>query len=497
MSTNFTDMKTFLCLQNVVPRLYESPFTEPLNWEIKKDEVWSVMGKNGSGKTLFSQVICGQYNLIEGELHYPFFEKIKSDYLESGETDKMPHLKEFIKLVSFNSVYSIADFKEMYYQQRFNSMETEWSPSVEEFFTGYNLNPSGKYHDIFEILNIDKLLTRRLIQLSSGELRKLLIAKVLLEKPRMIIFDNPFIGLDASSCKQLDEAFYQLSKSDIQLIFLVPSPNDLPSATSHMLELADGKVMAAKECCFFKPELEKRLLNKTDISIDWSRFPQHAPTAYKIAVKMENIEIFYGKQVIAKGINWEIKKGEKWALLGPNGSGKSTLLSYIFADNPQAYSKKLTLFDRERGTGESIWDIKKRIGFTSSEMHLYYRENVSCLKVVESGFFDSIGLYRQCSAEQTQIAEYLLEVLKITHLKNRSFLNISSGEQRLVLFARSLVKNPELLILDEPFHGLDDENKNRCLQVVKLYCKQPDKSLIFVTHHQEEIPDSVDRYLKL
>jgi molybdate transport system ATP-binding protein len=231
--------------------------------------------------------------------------------------------------------------------------------------------------------------------------------------------------------------------------------------------------------------------------IDWENLPSIPESKEKEVVGMNNIEISYGKQIINNGIDWKIEKGQKWALMGPNGSGKSTLLSYIFADNPQAYSKNLTLFGYKRGTGESIWDIKKRIGFTSSEMHLYYRENVSCLKVVESGFFDSIGLYRNCTKEQTRIAAYFFEVLSINHLKERSFLKISAGEQRIVLFARSLVKNPELLILDEPFHGLDDENKQLCKQLVESYAKQTGKSLIFVTHCQEEIPNCVTHFLKL
>ena len=173
------------------------------------------------------------------------------------------------------------------------------------------------------------------------------------------------------------------------------------------------------------------------------------------------------------------------------------MLSYIFADNPQSYAKKLTLFDRRRGSGESIWEIKARIGFTSSEMHLYYRENVSCLSVVASGFFDSVGLYRKCTSAQTRVAEQMLELLQCAHLSNRPFLKISSGEQRLVLFARSLVKNPDLLILDEPFHGLDAQKKQLCRRVVESYCSQPDKSLIYVTHRREEIPQCVNRFMEL
>ncbi|MDR0873786.1 MAG: ATP-binding cassette domain-containing protein [Prevotellaceae bacterium] len=471
-------MKTFLELRNVLPLMHESPFHKPLNWTVNEGETWAVVGRNGSGKTLFADVVCGKYNLLQGEIRYPFFEKIKAE-------NPAERLKNHIKTVSFNSVYSIVDFREMYYQQRFNSAESEVSPPVADFFTEEEIS------SISPVFNTEKLLSRRIIQLSSGELRKLLIAKILLEKPRMIIFDNPFIGLDTASRGQLDELFRQMAERGIMLVFLVPSEKDIPSAVTQVFPFRHCGLVPQSPVSFCHSDESQNLLFDGGLRVK----PAMTETTpdYEVVAKMTDLNISYGKNIIAKNINWEVRKGEKWALLGANGSGKSTLLSYIFADNPQAYSKDIVLFDRRRGTGESIWDIKRRIGFTSSEMHLYYCENVPCLKVVESGFFDSIGLFRQCSEEQTRIAEQFFDLLEINHLKDKLFLRISSGEQRLVLFARSLVKNPEVLILDEPFHGLDDENRARCLQIVEDFGKQAGKTLIFVTHRAEEIPKCVDK----
>lgn len=172
---------------------------------------------------------------------------------------------------------------------------------------------------------------------------------------------------------------------------------------------------------------------------------------------MEHVSIKYGSRTILKELDWEVKNGEKWALFGPNGAGKSTLLSLIYADNPQSYANTLYLFDRKRGSGESIWDIKKRIGYVSPEMHLFYMENVPVLNIVGSGFFDSIGLFRKCTEQQQQVALAWMRVFGIEGLKERSFLTLSSGEQRLALLARAFVKDPDLIILDEPLHGLDGE----------------------------------------
>lgn len=463
----------------------DSPFVAPLSWEIRQGESWTVTGENGSGKSLLAEIITGRYALKSGCIEYHFLEELQK--LQSSDEPVLP--RNYIKIVHFNGVHSLAGFREAYYQQRFNQCESEDIPCVSELFS------DDEALQIISLLNINKLLNRRINQLSSGELRKLLIAKTLLEKPRMLIFDNPFIGLDVKAREQLNDVFMQLRSAGMHLLFLAPSQKDIPSCSTHILEMCQTRVVWQGRACDYSPALP---VEKVEIpEINWQRFPLSNATSSDEVVVMKNIKIAYGETVINDNINWIIKKGEKWALLGPNGSGKSTLLSYVFADNPQAYAKDLSLFGRRRGTGESIWDIKKRIGFTSSEMHLYYRQNVNCQAVVTSGFFDSIGLYRKVNEDQLHLAEYLFQLFNIEHLMERSFLKVSSGEQRLILFMRALIKNPELLILDEPFHGLDMKRKAFCTAVIESFCRQPGKTLIYVTHRREEIPTSVTRTIEL
>jgi len=484
-----TPMNPFLSLSNVIPRMVDNPFVVPIDWELQTGEVWSITGDNGSGKSLLAEIITGKHGLQQGKIDYLFLTALQHQF-----PDHLFHPWEKIRLVSFNAAYSLVDFRTLYYQQRFHQTETDDSPFVRDLVSLRDLDATITF-----ALQINTLLDKRLIQLSSGELRKLLIAKAMMDNPAMMIFDNPFIGLDTKSYTQLDELFTQMHQHGVPLLFLCPSKDEMPSCTTHVLTMNRCAIVDKAPIEAFSAQRKGIQLQTGIVPVNWSVFSVSAKQAadYDVAVKMEDVDIAYGKQLIRQGVNWAIRKGEKWALLGPNGSGKSTLLSYIFADNPQAYAKKMTLFDRRRGSGESIWEIKARIGFTSSEMHLYYRENVSCLSVVSSGFFDSIGLYRKCSEKQLQQAEQILETLACSHLKSRSFLKISSGEQRLVLFARALIKNPDLLILDEPFHGLDDGKKLLCRQIVEQYASQPDKTLIYVTHHRDEIPDCVGSFMEL
>ena len=175
----------------------------------------------------------------------------------------------------------------------------------------------------------------------------------------------------------------------------------------------------------------------------------------------------------------------------------STLLSLLCADNPQAYAQDISLFGRRRGTGESIWDIKRRIGYVSPEMHRSYVKDIPAVDIVASGFFDTIGLYRTPDDAQRAVCEQWMDAFGIRPLRDRSFLRLSSGEQRLLLLARAFVKDPDLLILDEPLHGLDCCNKERARAVISEFCRRPGKTMIYVTHYERELPDCINRRMEL
>lgn len=196
-------------------------------------------------------------------------------------------------------------------------------------------------------------------------------------------------------------------------------------------------------------------------------------------------------------MNWEVKQGERWALLGHNGAGKSTLLSLVNGDNPQAYANKITLFDRKRGTGESIWDIKKKIGFVSPEFFQYFPMESSCIEVIESGFYDTLGLFRRSDTINRNVAVRWTKLLGIDSLCNKLFKDVSASNQRLCLLARALVKNPPLLIFDEPCQGLDNSQQEQFKYLVDEICKQSNVTLVYVSHYQHEIPNSITHTIAL
>lgn len=481
----------FLTLDNVEPCMYGVKFNSKIDWKIKYGEQWAVVGANGAGKTLLADILLGRTAFRGNKIKYDFFEKKSEDF-------RLNHFPtECISKVCFESAYTLADYKNMYYQQRFSATENEVTPTVEEVLKKA-IATQEEFDMWVDRLNLKPLFPKRIIMLSSGELRRFLIANILIKKPDLLIFDNPFIGLDKDTCVSLNKFFSELAKFQ-QMIFVVPALNEIPDVVDHIMPVKDmafGPTVTREEFESNK-DLQDKLFEKREY--EKGDLPQTIldKPNYEVVMNMHNINISYPTRVLFKDLNWVIKKGEKWALSGPNGSGKSTLLSLLSADNPKAYAQDITLFDRRRGTGETIWDIKKRIGYISSEMHLYFHTDQTCLRIAASGFYDTIGLYRKCTEEQEAVTRKLLTLLGVGEVADKPYLKVSNGEQRLVLLARTLVKNPDLLILDEPLHGLDWQNKENARKVIELFCAQEDKTMIYVTHRREEIPSCVTKFFEL
>ena len=216
-----------------------------------------------------------------------------------------------------------------------------------------------------------------------------------------------------------------------------------------------------------------------------------------ILVDMRNVSVKYGNAPVLNNVNWTVRRHENWAIVGPNGSGKTTLLSLIAGDNPQAYANEIYLFGKRRGTGESIWDIKARIGMVSSEIQTLYRKEITASDIVASGIFDSIGLYRNLNSEHKRQVDKWIEFFRISHIANNIFTHLSFGERRMVLLARSMVKSPELLILDEPCQGLDQENRKLFMGLIEMIGRDTDTNLLYVTHYQDELPACINHVLTL
>jgi molybdate transport system ATP-binding protein len=367
-----------------------------------------------------------------------------------------------------------------------------------------------------DVLGIDYLLGRKIIHLSNGEARKVLIARALMQSPKLLILDDPLSGLDYSSRDTLQRAIDDLlAARSPQVLLITPRLEEIRPGITHILRVADCQVVdkgpkskslpaglpanrpADRQTETPQEEPGGQVHIESPASLQFPISTQEPVERYPILVDMKDTSILYGETQVLHSINWTMRQGENWAVLGPNGAGKTTLLSLILADNPQSYANEIALFGKRRGSGESIWNIKQKIGWVSPELQVYYQKETTCHNVVCSGLFDSIGLYKTCSPKQARVAKHWLSSLGIPDLADRPLGTVSAGEQRLVFLARALVKNPPLLILDEPCQGLDLSNRTRIIDLLDQLCLQTPVNLIFVTHHFDEMPQAITHVLKL
>ncbi len=487
-----------LSFNNINVRNLNQTLFENLSFSVRQGEHWAVTGASGSGKSALLETIAGKFHISKGEVQHPFFD----EYINEKEVnDPLFNWHKLIaQVASRHHFRNLSNTRDFYYQQRFNSSDSEDAETVAHYLE--SVKTSGKegpwtYARVIDRLGLKPLLDKQLIKLSNGETKRLLIASALIKDPVLLLLDNPLTGLDINTRSDFNSLLTEIAASGVSII-MATSPFEIPDTITHVAILDKGKITDAMPKARFNVS---RLSFKTAGAVNADELKQlldmQEANEYQTIAGMEDVTIKYGEKVILDKVNWRVNQGERWALLGHNGAGKSTLLSLINGDNPQAYANKITLFDRRRGSGESIWDIKKKIGFVSPELFQYFPMSTSCLQVIESGFYDTLGLFRPSVAAKAQIAQRWMRLLEIDGSASKLFKNVPASVQRLCLLARALVKNPPLLIFDEPCQGLDVHQQEHFKLITDSICRTSNVTLIYVSHYQHEIPESVTHTLRL
>lgn len=315
--------------------------------------------------------------------------------------------------------------------------------------------------------------------------------------------DEPFDGLDVQSRAQLAALLASLNQQGYTLVLVLNRFDEIPDFVHYAGVLADCSLTEIGEkAVLLRQALIAQLAHSE--KLDGIALPEpDAPSARhglepdQPRIVLRDGVVAYDDRPILNHLSWTVNPGEHWQIVGPNGAGKSTLLSLITGDHPQGYSNDLTLFGRRRGSGETIWDIKKHIGYVSSSLHLDYRVSTTVRNVILSGFFDSIGIYQAVSDKQHKLAQQWLDILGMDNrVADAPFHSLSWGQQRLALIVRALVKHPTLLILDEPLQGLDPLNRQLIRRFVDVLISEGETQLLFVSHHAEDAPSCITHRLE-
>lgn len=456
---------------------------QDFDWQWENGQHWLLTGPIGSGKTTIAEAIMGRCRTAPGGL----------TFFEAGKAVSIYELKAKMHYLAFTEDTHKLRFGDVfYYQQRYQAMESNAGLTVAEYLFG---KKETNIPAELDPLKVEPLLERRFIQLSNGQTRRVRLAKSLLTHPKLLILEEIFTGIDRQTTGIIERMLAEQAARGTRILLI---GDYAPSFVSHVLALNENKKAQSWE----RPDWEKRTRQTVSgkdrtIPTEFLQAPATDPDwDFRDALRFDEVSVTYQKNRVVQDLNWQVKKGEKWMLSGPNGSGKSSLISLIFADNPQAYSQRIILFDQIRGTGESIWDIKRKIGYISPELQTYMRSRRNAVDIAAAGYTNTMVLSRKLKTFEIDRLRELFDYFGIRSLAKKPFMDLSSGEQRVVLFIRAVISNAPLLVLDEPFHAMDEYFHQKSLRFLAEYC-HAERTLIYVSHLQEPRPEFITHELKL
>ena len=450
-----------------------------LSWTVREGETWAVVGLVGSGKTALTDVLFGRLRVIHGAVEWPLADRLRA----FGRRIVWP--SEVVERVGFKEESRLFSYGRHYYQQRYNFIEPDDDLTLDQFLHAGVAVPEERLRAVCERLGIADLRPLSFIKLSNGQTRRARIARALLTHPEVLVLDEPFVGLDAGGRREVDELLRGLVHDGTRLV-LVTAADRIPHWVTHVLELTARRVT-------FQGPREKYRAPQATVPEAATHGP--GPAFTEPIAELRGANVTHGGKPILRDVTWTVRAGERWAVLGPNGSGKTTLLSLICGDHPQAYSNDVRVFGRRRGDGDSIWEVKRRIGLVSPEMHLYFTEPLTAQRAAATGFFDVL-VSRPTTPDQDAAVDRLFAHFGISDLAARPFAHLSTGQQRVVLLVRALVKDPPLLVLDEPFQVFDADTAARARAWIDNHLDRR-RTVLFVTHNEAELPRTVTRRLRL
>lgn len=366
-----------------------------------------------------------------------------------------------------------------------------------------------KHTALIEAFGLTPFLDQGYRELSTGQARKLLLLAECVRRPECLLLEEPYEGLDPGARTELDQCLRHLQHLGCCLLLFIANRVDVPDWSTHIAVLENNAlVYQGRRQEFQAFNMDGVWQHAPDFKVDMESFDALGAAKGDSCCAQEGdfpvplIELQHGFAAyrgveVFRDLDLVIHAGEHTLVSGSNGSGKSTLLHLISGDHPACYQNELYLFGIKRGSGESIWELKERMGIVSPDLHRNYHIDTDVLSCVLSGLFDSIGVYKKAHTSQIHQALTWLKWIGLEHCKNKPFRSLSFADQRLALIARALIKGPELLIMDEPTQGLDEANRNAVLAFIEKIATEKVSTILYVSHRQDEYRSFFTRHIHM
>ena len=475
-----------ITVDGIAVRLRDRWLLNGASWRINTGEQWVVTGPNGAGKTTLVKAIAGLLPVVQGKIHYHAFDGIPPvDAIAYVASDARRELWRRERTLDHSRGFA----------GRFGEPTTV-RELIERQPDGYLPLPDwdDRLAGLVARFHLESLLDKPILAVSTGEMSRVMVARALIRRPRMLVLDEPFDGLDRPGRKELMTILDGLAASGLPMVLIAHRLEEMPPSATHALTLHEGRIASAapidRSPQLFWPTADNLPTDKACSRPENDRVHRGScrVSSPDVLIDMQAVTVRYGDTTVLDRFTWTVTEGQHWAVTGPNGAGKSTLLKLITGECLQVYGNRIRLFGRHRGADQSLWEIRGQLGVVSHDLAAGYQKRMSAMDVVCSGFFDSVGLYRHPDPGQIETACRWMARVGISALSPVFFNRLSQGQRQLVLVTRAMVKSPRLLILDEPCAGLDGENRQRVLDLVAQIAGSEPTGLIFISHHENDIP---------
>lgn len=485
-----TDNKPLVVVKDANCRLGRDKVLRIGEFSIRLGEQWCIYGGNGAGKSLLAELISGRRRESASYVHYPNDLNPVSD----------------IHIVSFEEQQRLWQVDNRLDMSEFSDRAEDKGTTVAMLIQSSRASgcvDGELYQSLIGTLGLAPFIDQGIRFLSSGQVRKALIARALYAFRegfgQLIILDDPLETVDLASKKKIEDCIESMRSSSNCIVQLCRRQQDIFSGCTHLAVMESLSLVAQGECSTIKKgEAYARassvprpvFLPVATPPLITAEDDQRSPL-----IELNSVDAGYSDKQILNKFSWRMMPGDHVLIEGPNGCGKSTLLSLINGENHKAYGQDVSLFGKRKGSGETIWELKAKFGVVSNELHNKYQKGWRLLDVVVSGFFDSVGLYDDSGGQQVAEGKRWLSLVGLEKDEGRYYHELSFGQQRLALLARAMVKEPRILILDEPCVGLDDFHRAHILQLLDEIVRVTTTQLIYVSHVAAERPQCLNTSL--
>ncbi len=493
---NIARMTKLVSIDNAQCRIGRQALLTIEHFAIEPGQHWCLFGPNGSGKTLLANLLAGKR--LES-----------SNYVSYGANFD---LSRDLHIVSFEEQQRLWERDNRLDISEFSGDAQDKGTEVEGLIRASRSKQDQNdklLADLIDQLALEEVLSKGIRFLSSGQVRKVLIARSLYAyrdgSPQLLILDDPLESIDRDSREQIRSTIEKTMSAQFSSLQLCRRAQDILPGVSHMavMQRTSTRMQISRQGTLAEllrtSEFERVGALGTDATANLDALlPQETPIRKESEelIRLENVQASYGDSKVLVDVNWVMTGRDHVVIEGPNGCGKSTLLSLIDGENHKGYGQQVFLFGRLKGSGETIWETKKHFGIVSNELHNKYIKGWRVLDVVVSGFFDSVGLYDESGIAEVGQARRWIATLGLEQWEKQYYHEISFGQQRLVLLARAMIKKPRMLILDEPCVGLDDFHRQLILKVLDAIAERSLTNILYVTHVADEQPRCINQILR-